>query len=241
MSVASQLTFERYEYKYLLSPETFHFLSEQLQPHLEHDRFHMSTVCSIYYDTSNYSLIRQSIDGPVFKEKLRLRSYNVPASNDDVFVELKRKFDGLVYKRRTVMSAAESEAYLAGRQRPANENQITREIDRFIQMYNLVPAVFIACERKSFVDRENPALRITFDYDIRWRDTDLHLTSGADGQPILPDGYVLMEIKMPGAAPLWLAHMLSENNVFPGGFSKYGLCYKKNLVSKSLNGVLSYV
>ncbi len=241
MKAASLLTFERYEYKYLLDRETFLRISGQLRPHLNHDAFYSSTVCSIYYDTPDYRLIRHSIEKPLFKEKLRLRSYNVPTPDSEVFVELKRKYDGLVYKRRAVMTATEAEDYLAGRTRPDEENQITREIDRFRMSYLLAPAVLIACERRAYVDKDLPALRITYDENLRWRNEDLHLCAGADGQPLLAEGSVLMEIKMPGAAPLWLARMLSECGVFPGGFSKYGQCYKNNLIHNSLNGVLAYV
>ena len=233
----TKLTFKRYEKKYLLSAARYEQLWERLQEHLVPDRFFQSTVCSLYYDSADFSLIRHSLDAPVYKEKLRLRSYKVPGPDDPVFVELKKKFRGVVYKRRVEMSAAEAEAYLAGRSRPDRDDQILREIDYFLQLHPVMPRAFIACERTAWVDREEPELRVTFDRDLRWRDTDLSLTAGSRGEPLLEEGEVLMEIKIPEAAPLWLAHLLSELALFPTGFSKYGTCYRDHILSEYINGV----
>ena len=234
----TKLVFKRYEKKYLLSARKFELLWERLREHLVPDLFHRSTVCSIYYDSDDFSLIRHSLEKPVYKEKLRLRSYNVPGPDGEVFVELKKKYKGVVYKRRVRMSAVEAERYLAGQSRPPEDGQILREIDFFLQTHEVSPKAFIACEREAWVDREEPELRITFDRNLRWRDTDLHLSSGSGGEPLLPDGEVLMEIKIPGAAPLWLAHLLSELEIFPTSFSKYGTCYRQDLLEKFFNGVI---
>ena len=232
------LTFKRYEKKYLLSAAKFDRLWERMREHLVPDRFFQSTVCSVYYDSDDFSLIRHSLERPVYKEKLRLRSYGVPGPEGEVFVELKKKFRGVVYKRRVQLGAAEAEAYLAGRSHPAGDGQILREIDFFLQTPPVSPKVFIACEREAWVDRDEPELRFTFDRNLRWRDTDLSLTAGSAGEPLLKQGEVLMEIKIPEAAPLWLAHLLSELEVFPTSFSKYGTCYRQDLLEKTFNGVI---
>ena len=232
------LTFKRFEKKYLLSARQFELLWERMREHLIPDQFHRSTVCSIYYDSDDFSLIRHSLEQPVYKEKLRLRSYNVPGPDDTVFVELKKKYRGVVYKRRVQMSAADAEAYLAGQSRPDEDGQILREIDFFLQTNDVSPKAFIACDREAWVDREEPELRITFDRDLRWRDTELSLCAGSGGEALLPNGEVLMEIKIPNAAPLWLAHLLSELEVFPTSFSKYGTCYRTALLEKYFNGVI---
>lgn len=86
----TKLTFKRYEKKYLLPAEKYRALWAELEQYLEPDRFFESTVCSLYYDWEDFRLIRNSIEGPVYKEKLRLRSYNVPGPDDPVFVELKK-------------------------------------------------------------------------------------------------------------------------------------------------------
>lgn len=234
----TKLTFKRYEKKYLLSREQYLALRQQLDQHIRPDTYFQSTVCSVYYDSDDYQLIRHSIDGPVYKEKLRVRSYNVPEPGGTVFVELKKKYKGIVYKRRVTMEVEQARDYLAGKCPPPEDSQITREIDWFLHQNQLSPKVFIACDRSAYVARDNPELRITFDENIRWREDELVLTAGSHGLPLIAPGQVLMEIKIPGAAPLWLAHMLSELALFPTGFSKYGTCYKTALLEKYFNGVI---
>lgn len=237
----TKLTFKRYEKKYLLSAEQYTSLMEELNKYIKPDQYYSSTVCSIYYDSDDYSLIRNSIEGPVYKEKLRVRSYNVPKDDDRVFVELKKKYKGIVYKRRVTMTAKEAELYLAGEAPAPEDSQMIREIDWFLKMNNPGPKAFIGCDRLAFVAKDNPDLRITFDKDIRWREDNLKLTAGSQGENLLHNGEIIMEIKIPGAAPMWLAELLSHYEVYPSGFSKYGNCYKEHILEKYLDGVNSYV
>lgn len=233
-----KFTFKRLEKKYLLSAAQYERLMEELRGHIEPDRFHRSTVCSIYYDNDSYALIRRSIDAPVYKEKLRVRSYGVPEADGRVFVELKKKYRGVVYKRRVGMRADEAGLWLSGACPAPKDSQIVREIEWFMHENAPVPKVFIACERTAWTARDNGELRITFDEDIRFRETELDLTAGSHGEPLTEPGQVLMEIKLPGAAPLWLAHMLSSLELYPAGFSKYGTVYKKTILEKYFNGVI---
>ena len=237
-SGVTKLTFKRYEKKYLLSAETHARLRERLDDRIEPDLYFASTVCSVYYDDDSYKLIRRSVDGPVYKEKLRLRSYNVPGPEDPVFVELKKKYKGIVYKRRVSMTAAQAEAYLAGEAPAPEDNQMIREIDWFMKLYEPKPRAFIACDRTAYVAKDEPELRITFDKDIRWRQDELRLTAGSHGELLTQPGMVLMEVKLPGVTPLWLARMFSELGISPTGISKYGICYKENLLKDYINGVI---
>ena len=223
-------TFKRYEKKYLLTAEAYERLWAQLADRLEPDDYPRSTVCSIYYDTDDCTLIRRSIEAPVYKEKLRLRSYGVPGAKDEVFVELKKKFRGVVYKRRAALPADTAAAWLAGEAPAPGDGQMLREIAWFLHENPVRPRALIACDRTAWRAKDEPELRITFDRDIRWREDELSLTAGDRGEPLLAPGEVLMEIKIPGAAPLWLAHLLSRERIFPTSFSKYGTCYKTHLL-----------
>ncbi len=237
----TKLTFERFEKKYLLSAEDYACLRQRLDPYIEPDVYPRSVVCSLYYDSEDYRLIRHSIDKPVYKEKLRLRSYKVPEDTDTVFVELKKKFKGIVYKRRLALPEATATAWLAGEGRPEKESQMTRELDYFLDSYRPIPKLYLACDRTAWRAKEDPELRITFDRNIRWRQTELDLRAGDQGEPLLEDGQVLMEIKIPGAAPLWLARMLSELKLYPTSFSKYGSCYKRFILDEYIKGVVLHV
>ena len=236
----TQLSFQRYEKKYLMTAGQYSALWAELSPRLRPDEYFSSTVCSLYYDTEDYSLIRHSIQKPVYKEKLRLRSYGVPGENSPVFVELKKKFKGIVYKRRVELEKAQAVKWLAGGPAP-DDSQISREIDWVLNRYALSPKILICCDREAWVDKENPNLRFTFDKSIRYREDELNLSAGSHGRNLLEDGSVLMEIKMPGSSPLWLAELLSGTRVFPAGFSKYGKCYEQKLMENYLSGVMEIV
>ena len=168
---SAKFTFKRYEKKYLLSREKYESLRQLLDPHIVPDEYFESTVCSIYYDSDDYHLIRYSIERPVYKEKLRLRSYNVPGDGDSVFVELKKKYKGVVYKRRIRMRADEAPGYLDGSRPAPKPSQMSREIDWFLRQNKPKPKVFIACDRQAYVASDDPDLRITFDHNMRWRET----------------------------------------------------------------------
>lgn len=227
---ATQWSFQRIEEKYLLSLEQYDRLRNTLQYLIEPDEYPKSTICNIYYDTQDFSLIRKSMDKPIYKEKFRLRSYGIPKDDSDVFMEIKKKFNGIVYKRRVQAKEAAAAEYLAGGALPeVNDTQILNEIDWFRQSYNLIPRMFLAYDRLSFKSIEDPELRITFDRNIRYRTTDLDLTKGDHGTPLLPKDQILMEIKIPGAAPVWLSAILSELEIFPISYSKYGKSYMKLL------------
>jgi len=231
MSAETQYCFARTEKKYLLTGAQYRAFLRTAKPHLRPDAYSHYDICSLYCDTDDYALIRASLEKPVYKEKLRLRSYGVPKDGDRVFLELKKKFDGVVYKRRVDMTAAEAARYLAG-EAPVRESQIQREIDWLCRSHPLKPKVLIAYSREAYSGTEDDQLRVTFDTDIRARSTRLDLRAGDQGSALLPEDRVLMEIKFPGTAPLWLARLLSEEQIFPASFSKYGTYYQQIILGQ---------
>lgn len=221
-----QDVFKRYEKKYLINSRQHEQLARVFEPRMAPDRFAESTIGNIYYDTPDFRLIRRSLDRPAYKEKLRLRTYRTPNAQTEAFVEIKKKYDHIVYKRRIALPYRQAVDYLAGGDAP-EDSQIAREIEWFRGFYQgLQPAMCICYDRYAVFDKFQPALRITFDSCIRWRDEALDLSRGMDGRPVLDDDLCLMEIKIPGATPLWLARALSDAGVFPIHFSKYGRAYQ---------------
>ena len=234
MAGKMQFSFKRYEKKYMLTPDQFTRMLAGMKNYMCADEFGRYTICNIYYDTDDFQLIRTSLEKPIYKEKLRMRSYGVPDSWDEVFVELKKKYDSVVYKRRTVMAAADAVSYIHNGIAPKQRDQICHEIDWFMQCYRPTPKVFIAYDRIAFAGLENPELRITFDTNLRWRDSALDLRAGDYGNTLLSPDHVLMEIKIPGTTPVWLAHLLSEISAFHTSFSKYGTWYTQHILDRSL-------
>lgn len=224
--MAIQCCFERYEKKYCLTLSQQRFLLERMTPYMKKDAYGEYTICNIYYDTDDYRLIRASLEKPVYKEKLRVRSYGVPTDGGRVFVEIKKKYDGVVYKRRITASPADAAAFLRTGKSTQPLGQIGREIAWFQRTYHTGPKVFLAYDRAAFAGADDPAVRITFDTDIRWRTTALDLRRGDYGAPLLPPEQILMELKLPGACPLWLSRALTDIDARQTSFSKYGACYK---------------
>jgi hypothetical protein len=222
-------TFKRYEMKYLLSETKYTSLRLRLQNKLNIDNFGKTTICNIYFDTPDHLLIRNSLEKPIYKEKLRLRSYGTPTEQDKVFVELKKKYDGIVYKRRVKMELTTAQHYLYDAEAIREPSQITKEIDWFLRFYkNIKPSMYISYNRMAMYGVEDPELRVTFDSNLLWREEDLWLGSGAWGNPLFREKERLMEIKIPGSMPLWLSHILDELEIYPTSFSKYGTAYLKS-------------
>ncbi len=231
------MTFERYEVKFFLTAEQKQKVLEAMQPYMTLDQYGRSTIRNIYYDTENYRLIRTSIEKPVYKEKLRIRSYKKVGENDQVFVELKKKYDHVVYKRRLMLLEKEvTESFATGR--PLNaEGQIANEIEYFREYYEtLVPAVFLSYEREAYYANDGSDVRITFDENILYRQENMSLTEDAYGHKLIDDGLTLMEVKIPMGIPMWLNKVLTENHIYKTSFSKYGAAYK-NIVLGQQNQV----
>lgn len=220
-----QRVFKRYELKYLLTREQTENLKRVMADYMALDQYGRTNIRNLYFDTGNYRLIRHSIEKPVYKEKLRLRSYGDPQGGD-VFVELKKKFDSVVYKRRLAMPEAAAMAWLGGGRCP-KDHQIGREIDAFLDFYGtLAPRVFLSYDREAYFTKDGSDLRVTFDDNILCRREHLSLSADVWGESVLDREFVLMEIKTGGGIPLWLTHALTVGRIYKTSFSKYGTAYQ---------------
>jgi len=223
----SQSVFNRYEKKYMMPGAVYAALWDRLMEHMVVDQYGLSTICNIYYDTPDDLLIRRSIEHPKYKEKLRLRSYGVPGKNSMVFLEIKKKYDRIVNKRRIELPLASAYDYLDRGIRPDHECQILREIDFFLQRYPLQPRLYLAYDRVALYGKEDPEFRITFDSRIRFRRTNVALELGDFGTLLLQESWYLMESKIRSAAPKWFSDLLTEHRIYATSFSKYGNIFKK--------------
>ncbi|MDA3731018.1 polyphosphate polymerase domain-containing protein [Niameybacter massiliensis] len=225
--------FQRYEKKYVLSRDTFESFQDRIKDYMKVDGYGLIKICNVYYDTKNYDLIQRSLNKPIYKEKLRLRSYGIPSEHDYIFIEIKKKVNGIVYKRRVSLTMQEARNYLEYGIKPQFESQILREIDYLIQYYKPVKKMYIAYDRFAMAGKNDESIRITFDQNIRSRAFNLDLAKGDDGDLLFENEEVLMEIKMAGAYPMWLVKILSEFQLYPVSFSKYGNFYKRKIEDKN--------
>ena len=222
-----QAVFKRYELKYKITEAQKQKILKAMEPYMEADRYGRSTVRNIYFDTDDFILARHSIAKPDFKEKLRVRSYSKADAESTVFVELKRKYDHVVYKRRVGVTEDEAVDWICrGKSAGAHEDQVSREIDYFLSLYDGIrPALYLSYDREAYRMRDGSDFRVTFDCNILCREHDLSLESEPYGTSILEDGMVLMELKCSGGIPMWMTRVLSAERIYKTSFSKYGTAY----------------
>lgn len=229
------VTMKRYELKFLLNQEQCDYVKKTLIGHMKMDNYGKTTIASVYYDTPDFRLIRTSLEKPRYKEKIRTRSYGIAKGNDKVFLEVKRKLEGVVYKRRVKTTEDEAEKFFKFESNLSDDSQIAREICYFRDYYrNLQPSIVIISDRCAYL-QEDGDIRLTIDENPRYRTDNLNLHSSTDGTLLLPPGSSILEIKVQAAMPLWLTNLLTEGKIYKTSFSKVGEAYKKylaNLISE---------
>ena len=222
-----QAVFERYEVKFLLTAQQKAALLETMTPVMALDQYGRDVIRNLYLDTDTYLLARRSLEKPLYKEKIRVRSYRLAGPESPVYVELKKKYEGVVHKRRVILPEEDAMAWVTGRTPPRENSQIAREISWFLRFYpTLRPRVYLSYEREAYFERDGGPLRITLDENILFRQEDLSLRSEPEGAPLLSPGHTLMEVKCAGGMPLWLTAFLSREKIYKTSFSKYGTAYQ---------------
>lgn len=224
----TKMTFQRMEKKYLLTKAQREAFYAQALPHLTMDPYGPATIMNIYFDTDEDRLITTSLQKPIYKEKMRLRSYGIPTETSLVYWEIKKKCKGVVNKRRIALTLAQARTYMETRQPLPQTAQIAAEINYFMSYYHPKPKVFIAYDRIPLIGCRQSDLRLTFDERIRRRYDHLDLAYGAQGELLMAEGMTLLEIKVQNAYPLWLTHLLTELKIYPLSFSKYGTVFKQD-------------
>lgn len=210
-----------------------------MEPYMKLDDYGHTVIRNIYFDTDTYRLIRHSLEKPVYKEKLRIRSYRKAERNSVVFVELKKKYDSVVYKRRVALQEHEALDWLCGGGFHPEDSQIVEEIEYFRSFYRtLHPACFLSYERDAFYSQGGDDFRVTLDSSIISREKDLSLETDVWGTTLLEPDQVLMEIKTPGGIPLWMTDFLTRNHLYKTSFSKYGEAYCREIAEKQFGGKL---
>ncbi len=238
--MSKQMVFKRHEMKYILTYEQYDILTDLMIKYMKMDKYKRNKITNIYYDTDDYKVIRNSLEKPKYKEKLRMRMYGDVLVNDKVFVELKKKFLGIVYKRRIVLSKEEDVFNL---QKINCSNQILKEIKYFMNLYNdIKPKIHLSYYREAYMGLEDNDFRMTFDFDIKVRNKDITFNESEYDKSVIDD-VVILEVKTIKGLPVWFLEFLKSNLILQTSFSKYGEAYKKYLIHdfKKYLGRLNYV
>lgn len=219
--------FNRVEQKYILSQDEKKKFIDKIKKHIIKDYYYDSLISNVYFDDSNNRLIINSLEKPLYKDKVRIRSYGIPTLDSNVFFEIKNKYKGIVGKRRIMIKLKDFYDYLDNKL--VIDNQIMNELDYLVKYYDLKPTLFISYHRYSYMGKEDNNLRITFDNDLISRYYDLKLESGIYGEKFFDNNECIMEIKTLGGYPMWLVNALSELKIYPESFSKYGSIYQSSI------------
>jgi SPX domain protein involved in polyphosphate accumulation len=218
--------FYREEQKYFLTKKEYEILLHEINEHLMKDKYFHEKICNIYFDNEHDELVLKSLNKPLYKEKIRLRSYNVPTLDDNVFLEIKKKYNGVVNKRRIIITYKEALDYINNNIVPNTNPQIMKEIDYCFKKYKLKPRLSLTYDRDAYYVKDNKDLRITFDYNIKCSEEILKLDNLEHGKNFFENNYI-MEIKTLNGLPNWFVKILSKLKIYPTSFSKYGEVYKK--------------
>lgn len=233
----AQQIFRRKEIKYLLSEEQVKSLMWLIEPYLKKDKYFKGTNCSIYFDSDSRYLAIHSLEKPLYKEKVRVRSYGVPKPDDIVFLEIKKKYKGIGSKRRIPVKLSDFYNYLETGRLDSSSEIIKAELDTCFKRYNLKPTMFLAYDRTSYCGKDDPTFRVTFDRNVRSRNEDLQLEKGDFGKKFFKDGKVVMEVKALDRYPFYFTRALSKLKIYPASFSKYGRVTEKEIYNQEFNYV----
>ncbi len=238
VTVIMQTNFKRYELKYVLTKEQYALLLQEMPSDIKLDEYGRHKISNIYFDTEDFRIIRHSLEKPKYKEKLRVRCYGQPSDDNTAFIELKKKFNGVVYKRRIYDKQKNVLAYLCENSNTIESSQILSEIDYFKSCYNSIkPKVYLSYEREAFFSTIDENFRLTFDFNIKTRDNDVSLCESSEDKTVLSSEYILLEVKTVLGLPNWFLTFLNKNQIYKTSFSKYGTAYKTYFLPNFINSL----
>ena len=217
--------FSRNEKKYIISQEQSEKLKIRIAEFMKPDKYSTYWVQNLFYDTENWDMIHTSMDKPYYKEKMRLRCYGSIVETDRVFLELKKKYSGVVYKRRVPLTPTNVMAMSIGENLRQSNSQISKELEYHIERTGVTEKFYLGYHRQAFAGITEGDLRLTIDSDIRYRLDNLDFAQLINRGTALDSNIFLLEIKTTSNIPLWLTKMLGELGIYSTPFSKYAACF----------------
>ena len=239
-----QTKFKRIETKYLVHKDVLARLEEDFKNHLIPDDYPTSTITNIYFDSSDFRMIQDALAHKNDRKKIRMRFYNShPSLDSQAFLEIKQKdSQGVGHKFRVTASAESILDYVQyGIRSPEiSDESLSEQLEKLrLRHSGIFPMMYIYYDRFSMKGIDDPKVRVTIDHNLIYRDEAVMVGAGKYGRPLVDKGYVIMEIKVPGACPDWLTAILNKHQLVNQSFSKYGNAYLKSQAAKK--GILQEV
>lgn len=225
----------RYECKYLVSPEVANDIRWFIEPFMVPDRYaqerpgYRYPICSLYFDTLDLHLYRQTAAGEKNRFKLRVRSYSDDPATP-VFLEVKRRINDVILKRRAKLPREVASAMLATGitdRLEGSTRELLADLDFFsghLTVAAATPFLRIRYLREAYEAKGGDPLRITFDTEIAWLPTPaVDFQLGAEGWIQTPVPGTVLEIKFTDRYPAWVGGMIREFGLNRQSVAKYVL------------------
>jgi len=223
----------RFELKYLISDAKAAAIEGYIRPFLEYDRYSklqrggMYPIVSLYCDSPDMQLCRETLYGLKNRFKLRIRSYTDEPEYPRFF-EIKRRINRVIMKSRARVMDEDIAPLLAGRQLPqrgyTTDEAALNQFQLYTASINAGPRVLIRYMRQAFENTSENRVRVTFDRQLCYKVTDdpqVRL-GGSDWQRnALTEGHVILEIKFTGTFPAWLSRMAAIFELDARSVSKF--------------------
>lgn len=228
--------YSRYELKYLLDQDQYQqlvtTLADYLEPDTHGDEQGSYPITSLYYDTVDHKAYWDKIEGHRFRRKVRIRVYGdqIVTPETICFVEIKQRINKTLQKKRVRLPYATAEALcgtgeeVTGANLSETDREIIDEVRYLSNTLQLQPACIVSYNRMAFEGSEyDPALRVTFDTNLKGRVHDLSLLSHSYGENdfFVPPGWYIMEVKVNYRVPYWLTELIGRYRCTLRRISKY--------------------
>jgi hypothetical protein len=223
----------RYELKYLITESKAAALESYIRPFLEYDKYSklqrggMYPIVSLYLDSPDLQLCRETLTGAKNRFKLRIRSYTDEPEYPRFF-EIKRRINRGILKSRARVTDEDVPALLQGKPLPprgyTTDEVALNQFQLYVATIHAGPMVLIRYLRQAFESPSENRVRVTFDRELCYKVTDKpEVRLGGPGwQPSgVTQGHAILEIKFTGVYPAWLSRMVADFDLEAGSVSKF--------------------
>lgn len=225
---------KRYELKFYipedLIPHVLEFSKNhtQLDPYTDKKKKEYC-VRSLYLDTDDFNFYYEKLDGLKVRKKLRVRVYNEHQENVKGFLEIKRRFENCIFKERMSLPYSEIKKLIKNPEIQDITFEESRNgklvLGRFIYnvvKFNLKPTIAVVYERKAYVGKVDPEVRLTLDMNVRIKPVDEigEIYTESNLKHILGRN-VILELKFNDFMPRWMSNLVKHLSIKPESISKY--------------------
>lgn len=234
--MSTQFVFERSEKKYIVDVTT----SKQLKTYIAgflpkewHKGSDISFVRSVYFDDETWKSYQDYKTNQKVRFKVRMRQYGIEGVyTNQCFFELKEKVDFMTFKKRLKLKQKWIHHFLEGtdlRSKLTKYNKqmlvnqvmdIYKEIQRYLNQFNLLPTVEVTYQREAFEDNEQ-FTRITFDRHLSFRALPYVGAEPVKLVSMFPADRAVIEVKTLNQLPEWLKKLCDQFELVSQRFSKY--------------------